>query len=273
MNWWMRKWAYEHPDIVDLKQVGTSFGGKPIYQLTITNKALRRRRPTSRPRTSTAAATRVRSPPPRRSLYLAWKLITRLRQRPRHHAHGQRQGDLHPAELPTRTAASMYRQTAQTNRSSIRPTDNNGNGLLDDAVAEGPQRRRLHHADPPQRRRRQRQLHRRRARPDRPHDAPRPERRGQLRPPEREPRQPTRIGGLDLHRNYPYNWRPMPGQDATGRGWTQGGAGEYPLSEPEIRSTHGFLIRQPEHRRRQLDGHARPTWSCAGRRRATTRSA
>ena len=34
MNWWMRKWAYEHPNIVDLKQVGTSFGGKPIYQLT-----------------------------------------------------------------------------------------------------------------------------------------------------------------------------------------------------------------------------------------------
>ena len=43
MNWWMRKWAYDHPNIVDLKQVGTSFGGKPIYQLTITNKALRRR--------------------------------------------------------------------------------------------------------------------------------------------------------------------------------------------------------------------------------------
>ena len=35
----MRKWAYDHPNIVDLKQVGTSFGGKPIFQLTITNKA------------------------------------------------------------------------------------------------------------------------------------------------------------------------------------------------------------------------------------------
>ena len=28
MNWWMRKWAFEHPNIVDLEQVGTSFGGK-----------------------------------------------------------------------------------------------------------------------------------------------------------------------------------------------------------------------------------------------------
>ena len=34
------------------------------------------------------------------------------------------------------------------------------------------------------------------------------------------------IGGLDLHRNYPENWRPM--TEETGRGYTQGGAGEYP---------------------------------------------
>jgi hypothetical protein len=53
------------------------------------------------------------------------------------------------------------------------------------------------------------------------------------------------IGGLDLHRNYPGNWRPMPGQDQTGRGWTQVGAGEYPLSEPEIRSTFLFLVKNP----------------------------
>jgi hypothetical protein len=33
----MRKWAYEHPDIVKLNQVGVSFGGHPIMQLTITN--------------------------------------------------------------------------------------------------------------------------------------------------------------------------------------------------------------------------------------------
>src|SRR3712207_2123931 len=39
INWWLRKWAYEHQDIVDLQQVGTSFGGKPIYQMTVTNKA------------------------------------------------------------------------------------------------------------------------------------------------------------------------------------------------------------------------------------------
>ncbi len=50
-------------------------------------------------------------------------------------------------------------------------------------------------------------------------------------------------GGLDLHRNFPFNWRVMPQDDATGRGRTQGGAGEYPLSEPEVRNIVVFLMR------------------------------
>ncbi|MFA5817243.1 MAG: hypothetical protein WC865_16690 [Bacteroidales bacterium] len=53
------------------------------------------------------------------------------------------------------------------------------------------------------------------------------------------------IGGLDLHRNYPENWRPEEGLDATGRGWTQGGAGEFPLSESETRAVFNFLITHP----------------------------
>ena len=53
------------------------------------------------------------------------------------------------------------------------------------------------------------------------------------------------IGGLDLHRNYPENWRPMPGLDLTGRGWTQGGAGEFPLSEVETRYVVLFLLQHP----------------------------
>jgi hypothetical protein len=51
------------------------------------------------------------------------------------------------------------------------------------------------------------------------------------------------IGGLDLHRNYVENWRPA--QETTGRGWTQGGAGEYPLSEPETRAVVTFLLANP----------------------------
>ena len=53
------------------------------------------------------------------------------------------------------------------------------------------------------------------------------------------------IGGLDLHRNYVENWRPMPGLDFTGRGWTQGGSGEYPLSETETRAVVMFLLEHP----------------------------
>ena len=51
------------------------------------------------------------------------------------------------------------------------------------------------------------------------------------------------IGGLDLHRNYPENWRPM--REETGRGQTQAGAGEYPLSEPETRAVFLFLMSHP----------------------------
>ena len=37
----------------------------------------------------------------------------------------------------------------------------------------------------------------------------------------------------------------MPGRDLTGRGYTQGGAGEYPLSEPETRAVFTFLLEHP----------------------------
>jgi hypothetical protein len=51
------------------------------------------------------------------------------------------------------------------------------------------------------------------------------------------------VGGLDLHRNYPENWRPE--TEETGRGFTQGGAGEYPLSETETRAVVTFLLAHP----------------------------
>ncbi len=52
-------------------------------------------------------------------------------------------------------------------------------------------------------------------------------------------------GGLDLHRNFTFNWRPNPEDDATGRGRTQRGAGEYPLSEPEVRNIFIFMMTHP----------------------------
>src|SRR5439155_5835595 len=43
-------------------------------------------------------------------------------------------------------------------------------------------------------------------------------------------------GGVDPNRNWPYEWRPEA---------TQGGAGPYPLSEPETRATALWVLRHP----------------------------
>ena len=244
MNWWMKKWAYEHQDIVDLAQVGTSFGGKPIYQLTITNKATGD--PTDKPAayfdggrhsgeiTATEAA-----------LYHAWKLIGEYGRDPQiTRTVDEKAVYIRPNSNPD--GGNMYRHTAQTNRSSIRPVDNNGNGLLDDDPAKDlngdgyvTQMRKDVGAgngnyvadtrDPTGRTMRR---------------VAQGEGNYVLYSEDRGAGSDG-IGGLDLHRNYPYNWRPMPGQDQTGRGWTQTGAGEYPLSEPEIRSTFLFLVKNP----------------------------
>jgi Zinc carboxypeptidase len=242
INWWMKTWANEHPDIVQLDQAGTSFGGKPIYQLTITNKAFGSA--TDKPAayfdggrhsgeiTATEAA-----------FYHAWKLITEYGSDPGiTRMVNEKATYIRPLANPD--GGELYRQTAQTNRSSIRPTDNNGNGLLDDQsptdlngdgyvtdirkdVGPGNGDYVVDSRDPSGKTMREV-----------------PEGEGNYKLYD-ESEGEDGIGGLDLHRNYPYNWRPMPGQDQTGRGWTQTGAGEYPLSEPEIRSTHGFLIRNP----------------------------
>lgn len=240
--WWLKKWAYEHPNIVSLDQVGTSFGGKPIYQLTITNKAFGAA--TDKPaayfdggrHSGEITATEG-------VLYMAWKLIEGYgSDRDITRIVDDKAIYLRPIANPD--GSDMYRHTAQTNRSSVRPTDNNGNGLLDDEsptdlngdgyitqirrnVGAGNGNYVVDGRDPTGRTMRR---------------VPQGEGNYVL---QSESPGSDGIGGLDLHRNYPYNWRPMPGQDRTGRGWTQGGAGEYPLSEPEIRSTHAFLIRNP----------------------------
>ena len=242
LNWWMRKWAYDHPEIVDLDQVGTSFGGKPIYQLTITNKAFGAA--TDKPAAyfdggrHSGEITASEG-----SLYLAWKLITGYGQDSQiTRLVNEKAIYIRPNANPD--GGDMYRHTAQTNRSSIRPTDNDGDGLLDEQsptdlngdgyvtqirrnVGAGNGNYIVDGRDPTGRTMRR---------------VPQGEGNYVL---QSESPGSDGIGGLDLHRNYPYNWRPMPGQDATGRGWTQNGAGEYPLSEPEIRSTHAFLIRNP----------------------------
>src|SRR5690606_7062840 len=38
MYTWLRRWAERHPDIVELYEVGRSYEGRPILQLTLTNR-------------------------------------------------------------------------------------------------------------------------------------------------------------------------------------------------------------------------------------------
>ncbi len=229
---WMQRWAREYPDLVDLYEVGTSFGGRTLWQMTLTNKATGRH--TDKPAaffeggrhsgeiTSTESV-----------LYLIWHVFTRYGSDPEITALLDRKA-LYVRPLNNPDGSDLYRHTAQSNRSSVRPHDSDGDGLLDedpgeDLDGDGHLRQMRQRVDSGQ---------------------------GEF---VLDPRDPSGrlmqrvgegrgdwkvwsegvdndldgrfnedgIGGLDLHRNYPENWRPEPGRDATGRGFTQLGAGEY----------------------------------------------
>ena len=145
---------------------------------------------------------------------------------------------------------TLYHLTAQTLRSTVRPYDSDGDGLLDEDAGEDldgdgfiRQMRRL--VGP--------------GKGNAAKDPKDPQGRAMRRVPQGQGDYETfpegvdndldgrynedGIGGLDLHRNYPENWRPM--REATGRGYSQGGSGEFPLSEPETRAVFLFLMTHP----------------------------
>jgi len=248
LNYWMERWAKERPEIVDLYQVGTSFGGQPIWQLTLTNK--KTGQDTDKPAAFFEGGRHSGEITSSESiLWLAWHLIenygkdadiTKLLD--------EKAVYLRPNNNPD--GADMYKLTAQANRSSVRPQDNDGDGLLDEDAGEDldgdghvRQMRKFVGAgkgmfvidslDPKGRLMR----------------AVGAGRGDYMVYPEgidndKDGRyNEDGIGGLDLHRNYPYNWRPM--TEATGRGTTQFGAGEYPLSEPETRAVYLWQLTHP----------------------------
>jgi hypothetical protein len=245
---WFKTWAEQYPDLVDLYIVAQSFGGRDIYQLTVTNK--KTGKDTDKPamfidgnRHSgevTAAESAFWLLHHMLTNYGKDQEITRLLD---HFAFYFR-----PKNNPD--GSLLYLETAQTLRSTIRPYDNDGDGLLDEDPAEDL-------------------------------DGDGWSRQMRIKVPLGEgsftidPRDPKGrlmkfaedgkgeynimqegidndgdgrinedgIGGLDLHRNYPENWRPM--EEATGRGFTQRGAGAFPLSEIETRSLVLFLLEHP----------------------------
>jgi hypothetical protein len=248
MYTWMRRWAERYPDIVEVYQVGTSYEGRPILQATLTNTA-------TGPATDKPAAFFEggrHSGEITSSESVLWLMqhlvegygsdpeITRLLDRAAIYLRPQNNPD----------GSNLYLHTAQTNRSSVRPVDQDGDGLFDedplmDLDGDGvvrqmrwrdPEGDWIIHPDDPSGRLMQRvesgqgEWSMAREGVDRDGD----DRSGE-----------DGVGGLDLHRNYPMNWRPMPGREHTGRGWTQGGAGAHPLSEPETMNVVLFLLENP----------------------------
>lgn len=245
MDEWMQKWAREHPEFVQLYSVGKSFGGRELWQMTLTSK--KTGKDTDKPAAFFEGARHSGEITATESvLYLAWYLVenygkdtavTRLLDKKAIY--------MRPYNNPD--GSDMYRHTAQANRSSVRPYDDDNDGLLDEDAGEdldgdgfirqmrkfvgaGKGNAVVDTADKSGRLMRNVPM----GRGDYMTYAEGidNDRDGRINE--------DGIGGLDLHRNYPYNWRPM--REITGRGNTQTGSGEFPLSEPETRAVVMFLM-------------------------------
>jgi hypothetical protein len=249
---WLERWAQQYDSLVDLYEVGRSFEGRRILQVAVTNK--RTGRAEDKPAAFFEGGRHSGEVTSSESvLWLLQHVLTRYGKDPEiTRLLNTSVLYLRPQNNPD--GSTLYLHTAQSNRSSVRPYDNDGDGLLDE--------------DPPEDLDGDGVIWQIRYRPGNPDEANRVL---DERDPSGRLMRPTRpgergvwrvidegidndgdgrfnedgIGGLDLHRNYPENWRPMPGRDATGRGQTQGGAGDFPLSEPETRATVLFLLAHP----------------------------
>ena len=247
---WMKKWAEQYPDLVDLYEVGKSFGGRTLWQLTLTSK--KTGKDTDKPAAFFEGGRHSGEISGTESaFYLAWYVLDRYGKDPEvTRLLDQKALYIRPLNNPD--GSDMYRHTAQSNRSSVRPHDSDRDGLLDEdppedldgdghirqmrqKVAMGKGEFVLDSLDPSAR------LLRRVGEGKGDYlswsegvDSDLDGRYNE-----------DGVGGLDLHRNYLENWRPEPGRDATGRGWTQLGAGEYPLSEPETRAVVMWLLTHP----------------------------
>ncbi|UCD23710.1 MAG: peptidase [Gemmatimonadota bacterium] len=250
---WLERWADQYPDIFDLYEIGRSFEGRPIMQVTITNKEIGR--DVDKPAAYFEGGRHSGEVTSSESVF--WLIQHLLQSYGKDEAITQlidtKAIYLRPQNNPD--GSNMYLHSAQSNRSSIRPHDSDRDGLVDE--------------DPPEDLDGDGVIYQIRYRPD-----PDGEEEATSILDDRDPSgrlmrraapgegkwivisegidndgdgrfNEDGIGGLDLHRNYPENWRPDAGGDMTGRGYTQFGAGAYPLSETETRSVVLFLLSHP----------------------------
>jgi hypothetical protein len=253
---WLRRWAERYPNIVELYEVGRSYEGREILQVTLTNKETGA--PTEKPAAFFEGGRHSGEITSSESvLWLIQHLVQNYGRDPRiTHLLDTKAIHLRPQNNPD--GSNLYLHTHAANRSSVRPIDSDNDGLLDEDEADDLDGDGV--------------IYQIRWKPTmQGADTVRPNMIADPRDPSGRLLRQARagetavyrvmaegldndgdgrinedgIGGLDLHRNYPENWRPMPGGDLTGRGFTQGGAGEFPLSEPETRAVVLFLLANP----------------------------
>jgi Zinc carboxypeptidase len=241
-------WAAKYPALVELYSVGKSFDGRDIWQVTIANR--KNLKHTDRPaffieggrHAGEISGTEA-------TLYFIDHVLSRYGSDAAITSLVDTK-TIYAKPMNNPDGASLYHLTAQTLRSSVRPHDSDGDGLIDEDAGEDLDGDGF-----------VRQVRKfvGKGKGSAIRDPKDPKGRAMRRVPLGEGDYETYsegidndgdgrynedgIGGLDLHRNYPENWRPM--REETGRGYTQGGAGEYPLSEPETRAVFLFLLSHP----------------------------
>ena len=254
MYHWYRLWAEQYPDITALYEVAKSYEGRPILQMTITNKKTGKH--TDKPAAYFEGGRHGGEVTSSESvLWLTKHLLENYGKDPNiTQLIDTKTIYLRPQNNPDGT--TMYLFSEQRNRSTVRPHDTDRDGLLDEDPEEDLDGDGV--------------IFQMRKKAITPEDKEKAN--FVIDPKDPQGRLMKRvfegkgdylmytegidndgdgkynedgIGGLDLHRNYPENWRPDTGEEATGRGYTQFGAGEFPLSEIETRSTFLWLISHP----------------------------
>jgi len=250
---WLDRWGKKYPDIMEVYEAGRSFEGRPILQVTITNK--KTGKDTDKPAAFFEGGRH--SGEVTSSESVMW-LIKHLLENYGNDKKITNLVDtkaiyLRPQNNPD--GSNLYLRTAQRNRSSVRPHDSDRDGLIDEDPNEDLDGDGIIFSI------------RWKVKPDEEDkgtavlDSRDPT--GRLMKSVPEGKGDWRvvsegidndgdgrfnedgIGGLDLHRNYPENWRPDRGEDFTKRGYTQTGAGAFPLSEPETRTVVLWLLTHP----------------------------
>ena len=243
-----KAWEKQYPDLVDLYVVAQSFGGIDIYQLTVTNK--KTGKATDKPAMYVEGNRHAGEVTAGESaLWMLYYLLTNYgKDREATRLLDNFTFYFRPINNPD--GSMLYLETAQSLRSTIRPNDDDRDGLLDEdpaedmdgdgfitqmriKVGEGKGSFTIDPRDP--KGRLMKSVGALKGDYNIVTEGIDNDKDGRVN--EDAP------GGLDLHRNYPENWRPM--AEETGRGWTQGGSGAYPLSEIETRAVVTFLLSHP----------------------------